>query len=279
MGDRGIPASYRHMNGFGSHTYQWTNAAGEAFFVKYHFKTNQGVRSLSAEQAAEQVGKDANSHQTDLLQAIERGVNPSWTLYVQVMPSGRGGGLPLQPVRRDEGLAARRPPAPARRPAWCWTATRTTSSPRSSRPRSRRTTSCPASARPRTRCSRAYFVRVRRRAALPAGHQPHPAPGQRAEGGRRRQLRPRRAARHPVRLAPGQELRAQLVRGPRADRRRPRLAARGARLDGYARGAPAREGRRLLPGGRALPADVGGREGPPGRQHRRMASRRSPATT
>ncbi|MFB7579315.1 catalase [Streptomyces hydrogenans] len=87
MGDRGIPASYRHMNGYGSHTYQWTNEAGEAFFVKYHFKTNQGIRSLSADQAAELVGKDANSHQTDLLQAIERGVSPSWTLYVQVMPA------------------------------------------------------------------------------------------------------------------------------------------------------------------------------------------------
>ncbi|MGA5420219.1 catalase [Streptomyces lavendulocolor] len=87
MGDRGIPASYRHMNGYGSHTYQWTNAQGEAFFVKYHFKTNQGIRCLSSEQAAEVVGKDANSHQTDLLQAIERGVNPSWTLYVQIMPA------------------------------------------------------------------------------------------------------------------------------------------------------------------------------------------------
>ncbi|WP_405951525.1 catalase [Streptomyces prunicolor] len=87
MGDRGIPASYRHMNGYGSHTYQWTNAEGEAFFVKYHFKTNQGVRSLSGEQAAELAGRNPNSHQTDLLQAIERGVNPSWTLHVQVMPA------------------------------------------------------------------------------------------------------------------------------------------------------------------------------------------------
>ncbi|MCZ4097187.1 catalase [Streptomyces sp. SID13666] len=87
FGDRGIPASYRHMNGYGSHTYQWTNAQGEAFFVKYHFKTNQGVRSLSSEQAAEQVGADANSHQRDLVQAIERGVNPSWTLHVQIMPA------------------------------------------------------------------------------------------------------------------------------------------------------------------------------------------------
>ncbi|MDJ0340759.1 catalase [Streptomyces sp. H10-C2] len=87
FGDRGIPASYRHMNGYGSHTYQWTNAQGEAFFVKYHFKTNQGVRSLSSEQAAEQVGKDANSHQRDLVQSIERGVNPSWTLHAQIMPA------------------------------------------------------------------------------------------------------------------------------------------------------------------------------------------------
>ncbi|MCK1797159.1 catalase [Streptomyces sp. XM4193] len=97
MGDRGIPASYRHMNGYGSHTYQWTNEAGEAFFVKYHFKTNQGVRSLSSEQAAEQVGKDANSHQTDLLQAIERGVHPSWTLYVQVMPAAEAADYRFNP--------------------------------------------------------------------------------------------------------------------------------------------------------------------------------------
>ncbi|WP_432077972.1 catalase [Streptomyces sp. YPW6] len=97
MGDRGIPASYRHMNGYGSHTYQWTNAEGDAFFVKYHFKTNQGVRSLSADQAAELVGKDANSHQTDLLQAIERGVNPSWTLYVQVMPAAEAADYRFNP--------------------------------------------------------------------------------------------------------------------------------------------------------------------------------------
>ncbi|MCX4562117.1 catalase [Streptomyces phaeochromogenes] len=97
MGDRGIPASYRHMNGYGSHTYQWTNAEGEAFFVKYHFKTNQGIRSLSSEQAAEIAGKDPNSHQTDLLQAIERGVRPSWTLYVQVMPAAETDGYRFNP--------------------------------------------------------------------------------------------------------------------------------------------------------------------------------------
>ncbi|WP_461029535.1 catalase [Streptomyces sparsus] len=87
MGDRGIPASYRHMNGYGSHTYQWTNADGDAFYVKYHFRTNQGVRCLSSEQGARTAGTDADSHQTDLLQAIERGIHPSWTLHVQVMPA------------------------------------------------------------------------------------------------------------------------------------------------------------------------------------------------
>ncbi|MGY4901141.1 catalase [Streptomyces sp. 900116325] len=97
MGDRGIPASYRHMNGYGSHTYQWTNAEGEAFFVKYHFKTNQGVRSLSSDQAAELAGRDGTSHQTDLLQAIERGVNPSWTLYVQVMPAAEAADYRFNP--------------------------------------------------------------------------------------------------------------------------------------------------------------------------------------
>ncbi|WP_330335253.1 catalase [Streptomyces sp. NBC_00536] len=97
MGDRGIPASYRHMNGYGSHTYQWTNAQGEAFFVKYHFKTNQGIRCLSSEQGAELAGQDGNSHQTDLLQAIERGVNPSWTLYVQIMPAAEAADYRFNP--------------------------------------------------------------------------------------------------------------------------------------------------------------------------------------
>ncbi|MEE1926879.1 catalase [Streptomyces sp. TRM 70351] len=97
MGDRGIPASYRHMNGYGSHTYQWTNEAGESFFVKYHFRTNQGIRCLSSEQAAETAGRDANSHQADLLNAIERGVHPSWTLHVQVMPAADADGYRFNP--------------------------------------------------------------------------------------------------------------------------------------------------------------------------------------
>ncbi|MYS79649.1 catalase [Embleya scabrispora] len=86
FGDRGIPASYRHMDGFSSHTYQWVNAQGEAFWVKYHFKTDQGIRNLTAEAAAALAGADADSHQRDLLTAIDAGSAPSWTLKVQIMP-------------------------------------------------------------------------------------------------------------------------------------------------------------------------------------------------
>jgi len=86
FGDRGIPASYRHMNGYGSHTYQWVAEDGSAHWVKYHFKTNQGVRSLDAAQAAELAGNDPDSHQRDLHRSIERGVHPSWTVHVQLMP-------------------------------------------------------------------------------------------------------------------------------------------------------------------------------------------------
>ncbi|MQY31522.1 catalase [Nocardia aurantia] len=86
MGDRGIPKTYRHMNGYGSHTYQWTNAAGERFWVKYHFKTDQGVDFLTQAEADEIAGRDADHHRRDLWDAIERGDFPSWTLYVQIMP-------------------------------------------------------------------------------------------------------------------------------------------------------------------------------------------------
>lgn len=86
FGDRGIPYSYRHMDGFGSHTFQWMNADGEAFWVKYHFKTNQGIRCLTSEQAQKIAGENPNYHHLDLLHSIDTGEFPSWTLSVQVMP-------------------------------------------------------------------------------------------------------------------------------------------------------------------------------------------------
>jgi len=86
MGDRGLPGSWRHMDGFGSHTYQWINAEGERFWVKYHFKTNQGIEILKQEDADRIAGEDADFHIRDLSAAIDREDFPTWTLSVQVMP-------------------------------------------------------------------------------------------------------------------------------------------------------------------------------------------------
>jgi catalase len=86
MSDRGIPASYRHMHGFGSHTYSFINAQGERFWVKLHFKTRQGIKNLTDAEAAALVGQDRESHQRDLFDAIARGDFPKWTMYIQVMP-------------------------------------------------------------------------------------------------------------------------------------------------------------------------------------------------
>ncbi|MFI1093673.1 catalase [Streptomyces sp. NPDC020917] len=97
FGDRGIPASYRHMNGYGSHTYQWNNAAGEAFWVKYHFTTDQGIATLTSEEAAVLAGRDPDSHQRDLREAIERGEYPSWTVRVQIIPAAEAAGIRFNP--------------------------------------------------------------------------------------------------------------------------------------------------------------------------------------
>ncbi|MEU8686095.1 catalase [Streptomyces sp. NPDC048611] len=86
MGDRGIPKTYRHMNGYGSHTYMWVNAGGERFWIKYHFKTDQGIDFLTQEDADRIAGEDGDYHRRDLFEAIEGSNAPSWTLYVQVMP-------------------------------------------------------------------------------------------------------------------------------------------------------------------------------------------------
>lgn len=86
MSDRGIPATFRHMHGFGSHTFKWTNAAGESVWVKYHFKTEQGIKNLTAEVAEELAGSNPDYHTEDLFNAIENGDAPAWKLCVQIMP-------------------------------------------------------------------------------------------------------------------------------------------------------------------------------------------------
>lgn len=97
MSDRGIPASYRHMHGFGSHTYSFWNAQGERFWVKFHFRTQQGIKNLTDAEAESLVGKDRESHQRDLYDAIERGDFPKWTMYVQVMPEADAEKVPYHP--------------------------------------------------------------------------------------------------------------------------------------------------------------------------------------
>ncbi len=86
MGDRGVPASWREMNGYGSHTYMWINAEGEKFWVKFHFISDQGVHNLTQEAANQIAGEDSDFHRRDLSEAIDNGDFPSWVLKVQVMP-------------------------------------------------------------------------------------------------------------------------------------------------------------------------------------------------
>ncbi|SJZ76317.1 catalase [Novilysobacter spongiicola] len=86
MGVRGLPRTWRHMNGYGSHTYMWINAAGEKFWVKYHFHTQQGMAFFSNAEAQDMAGADADFHRRDLFDAIARGEHPEWALSVQVMP-------------------------------------------------------------------------------------------------------------------------------------------------------------------------------------------------
>jgi catalase len=97
MSDRGIPASYRHMHGFGSHTFSFINANNERFWVKFHFQTRQGIKNLTDEEAAKLIGDDRESAQRDLYDAIERKDFPGWTMFVQVMPEKDAAKLPYHP--------------------------------------------------------------------------------------------------------------------------------------------------------------------------------------
>ncbi len=86
MGDRGLPKTWREMNGYGSHTYMWVNEAGEKFWVKYHFLSQQGVENISGAEADALAGSDAEHHRRDLFDNIKAGNFPKWDLHVQVMP-------------------------------------------------------------------------------------------------------------------------------------------------------------------------------------------------
>jgi catalase len=83
--DRGIPTSYRHMHGFGSHTYSLVNARGERVWCKFHFRTLQGINTIHDEDSSRIIGQDRESHQRDLFDAIARGDHPRWRMSIQVM--------------------------------------------------------------------------------------------------------------------------------------------------------------------------------------------------
>src|ERR1700677_180268 len=85
MSDRGIPKSFRHMHGFGSHTYSFINSDNKRFWVKFTFKTQQGIQNLTDAEAAEIIATDRESNQRDLFESIEQGEFPRWKLFVQVM--------------------------------------------------------------------------------------------------------------------------------------------------------------------------------------------------
>ncbi|HVZ74974.1 MAG TPA: catalase [Polyangia bacterium] len=95
--DRGIPRSYREMHGFGSHTFKWVNAAGEACFVKYHFKTETGIANLTSEEAAAVVAKDPDNATRDLFDHIAKGGVAAWKAYVQIMPLADADGYRFDP--------------------------------------------------------------------------------------------------------------------------------------------------------------------------------------
>ncbi|AQW82089.1 catalase [Campylobacter pinnipediorum] len=97
MSDRGIPASYRQMHGFGSHTYSLINKDGKRVWVKFHFKTRQGIKNLTNKEANEIIANDRESHQKDLYENIEKGNFPSWDFKIQVMTEEQAKKLPYSP--------------------------------------------------------------------------------------------------------------------------------------------------------------------------------------
>jgi catalase len=95
--DRGLPKTLRHMHGFGSHTYSFVNGKNERFWVKFHFKTMQGIACLTDEESTRLIGEDRESHQRDLFASIEKGDFPKWRLKVQVMSEAEAEKTPYNP--------------------------------------------------------------------------------------------------------------------------------------------------------------------------------------
>lgn len=97
MSDRGLPKGFRHVNGFGSHTYSLINEQNERFWVKFHFKTKQGIQNYTNREAEAVVAKDRESSQRDLYEAIERGEYPKWNFQIQIMSNEEAKNCPFNP--------------------------------------------------------------------------------------------------------------------------------------------------------------------------------------
>lgn len=97
VSDRGLPQSFRHMHGFGSHTYSFISGNNERFWVKFHFRCQQGIANLMDDEAEQLIGKDRESSQRDLFNAIEKGDYPRWNLQIQVMPETDAAKVPYNP--------------------------------------------------------------------------------------------------------------------------------------------------------------------------------------
>lgn len=97
MSDRGLPLSYRHMHGFGSHAYSMINAENERVWVKFHLVCQQGIENLTDAEAEAIVAKDRESHQRDLLESIDRGDFPRWKMFIQVMTEEQAQNMPYNP--------------------------------------------------------------------------------------------------------------------------------------------------------------------------------------
>jgi catalase len=97
MSDRGIPYSYRHMDGFGSHTFSFINSKNERYWVKFHFKTQQGIKNLTDQEAEAIIAKDRESHQRDLFESIEKKDFPRWKMSIQIMPEKDSSKTPYNP--------------------------------------------------------------------------------------------------------------------------------------------------------------------------------------
>jgi catalase len=95
--DRGLPSSYRHIHGFGSHTFSFINKDNERFWVKFHFKTQQGIENLMDEEAGKIIAEDRESSQRDLYESIEAGDFPRWKLFIQIMPEAEASKTPYNP--------------------------------------------------------------------------------------------------------------------------------------------------------------------------------------